>query len=462
VFEDTPVLTHDPFVESSDELFGAGDRTRQLDELRHMSRWSRRLLVVTGDHGVGKTTLFRALSNRLETGVKAARVNANLVNDALEVLTSIAQGFGLAAPGKADVKVLAALIVDHVRSQNDANRHCLVLIDDAHVLELRAVEQVLRLVSLGEDKGLQIVFFAEAHFVLVLDRAVQRLPTPLQWHEIRLSCFSYDEVKSYLKWRLGKAGWEGRLPFAEPQLKVLYQNSRGLPGRVNEMASAILAGSFKITDDGSLLPPVHRAVLVLIAVLVGMSWLVWDRLRGDQELPPVAVAQTPRAAPLVKPQLSLEVREPLAEIQVTAERIPARIVEQVVVATPRLTAPVPEEPELIEAPSVSSAAAVVPEPMGVGDADWILARPQDHYTLQLFGTSNRASLDAFLDAQQQPERFAVFDRLREGERWYVVVYGDFADRPAADAAANSLPASVGKVEPWVRTFGSVQSNVRGP
>ena len=452
VFEETPVLTHDPFVESSDELFGAGDRTRQLDELRHMSRWSRRLLVVTGDLGVGKTMLFRALSNRLETGVKAARVNANLVNDTLEVLTSIALGFGLAAPAKADVNVLVRLIVDHVRSQSDANRLCLVLIDDAHVLELRAVEQVLRLVSLGEDKSMRVVFFAETHFVPVLDKAVQRMRTPLQWHEIRLSSFSYDEVKSYLKWRLAQAGWEGRLPFAEPQLKVLYQNARGLPGRVNEMASAILAGSFKVTEEGSLLPAVHRAVLVLIAVLVGMSWLVWDRLREDPGSSTVAVAETSRPAPLLEPQLVIDVpaKEPLDEIQVNVARLPAQILEPVAVTTPSDPPPVPEEPELIEAPD------------GARDAAWILARPQEHYTLQLFGTSDKANLDAFLDKQQRPEEFAVFDRLRDGKPWYVVVYGDFADRPAADAAVKSLPASVGKVDPWVRTFGSVQSNVRGP
>ena len=463
VADETPVLTHDPFVESSEDLFGAGDRTRQLDELRHLSRWSRRLLVVTGDLGVGKSTLFRALSNRLETGVKAARINANLVNDALEVLTSIVQGFGLAAPARADVKLLGTLIVDHVREQTDANRHCLVLIDDAHVLELRAVEQVVRLVSLGEDKGMRVVFFAEAHFVPVLDKAAHRLPTPLQWHEIRLSPFSYEEVKNYLKWRLAQAGWEGRLPFAEPQLKVLYQNSRGLPGRVNEMASAILAGSFKVTEDKSLLPAVHRAVVVLIAVLVGTTWLVWDRLKLDENAPNLAVVvETEPLGPFADP---LALSEPLEEIIVTARKVPVVKIEPVVApASEPEPEPEPEEPELIPTPSSQPAAvpAASAVPAGARDADWILARPQDHYTLQLFGTSNKTRLEEFLGKQREPGRFAVFGRLRDGENWYVVIYGDFADRPAADAASRSLPASVGKVEPWVRTFGSVQQNVRGP
>lgn len=454
----TPVLTHDPFVRASDELFGAGDRTRQLDELRHLSRWSRRLLVVTGDHGVGKSTLFRALSKRLESGVKAARINANLINDELEVLTAIVQGFGLAAPTRTNVNLLTELIVDHVREQAEANRYCVVLVDDAHVLELRAVARILRLVSLGEDKGMRVVFFAEAHFVPILDKAAHRLPKPLQWHEIRLSPFSFAEVKSYLGWRLGHAGWEGRLPFAEPQLKVLYQNSRGLPGRVNEMASAILAGSFKVAGDSRFLPPLHRAVVLLITVLIGTVWLVWDRLRGDDDVQVEALlaAQSERVvAPSdpggIEPGAGSDPGVEIEPVEVTAARVPVVVLDDS--DEPTAEAPAaPEEPELVPAPTTGP---------GVHDADWILAQPQDHYTLQLFGTSNRNRLDEFLERQQQPARFAVFSRRREGESWYVVLYGNYPDRAGADAASRQLPASVGKVDPWIRTFGSVQTNVRG-
>ncbi len=164
--------TANPFGVASDEFFSEGDRARQLDELRHPARWSRRLLAVTGERGVGKSTLYRALSGRLDPGVKAARINANLTSDMREVLSGIVHGFGLAGPGNADPQLLIAMIVLHVREQIDANRYCLVLIDDAHLLELRALEQLLRLTDANADDGLRIVFFAEA--ALRADRWTRR------------------------------------------------------------------------------------------------------------------------------------------------------------------------------------------------------------------------------------------------------------------------------------------------
>src|SRR5882757_7561223 len=87
-------LTHDPFIRTTDEYFGGGERALRLDELRHLSNWPRRLVAVTGERGVGKTTLYRGLSNGLDPRVKAARVNANLTSDTRAVLAGVIQGFG--------------------------------------------------------------------------------------------------------------------------------------------------------------------------------------------------------------------------------------------------------------------------------------------------------------------------------------------------------------------------------
>ena len=56
------------------------------------------------------STLYRALSGRLDPGVKAARINANLTSDTREVLSGIVHGFGLAVPGNADPQLLIAFL----------------------------------------------------------------------------------------------------------------------------------------------------------------------------------------------------------------------------------------------------------------------------------------------------------------------------------------------------------------
>ena len=166
----------------------------------------------------------------LDPGVKAARINANLTSDTREVLAGIIQGFGMAAPANADPRLLIELIALHVREQIDAKRHCLVMIDDAHLLELRALEQLLKLTDSGADDGLQMVFFAEAYFVQSLDKASKRTDHVQNWHEIRLTPFTEDESRRYVAFRLAQAGLAGSARVhAEPAVgdrRRLERNAR--------------------------------------------------------------------------------------------------------------------------------------------------------------------------------------------------------------------------------------------
>jgi type II secretory pathway predicted ATPase ExeA len=55
-------LTHNPFTPPQSGFFERGGRRRHLEQLRHLSEWSRRVLLVTGPEGAGKTMLFRELA----------------------------------------------------------------------------------------------------------------------------------------------------------------------------------------------------------------------------------------------------------------------------------------------------------------------------------------------------------------------------------------------------------------
>ena len=133
-------LTHNPFVEPQRGFFERGGRKTQLEQLRHLSEWSRRVLLVTGAEGVGKTTLYRELAATLEPRVKADRINASLVNTGFEVLSAIAQGFGLAMPTDANTQSLRMELIEHVEAQTAADRLCLALVDDAHLLDHKAMD----------------------------------------------------------------------------------------------------------------------------------------------------------------------------------------------------------------------------------------------------------------------------------------------------------------------------------
>ncbi len=315
-------LTKNPFGEATDEFFGEGDRGRRLEELRHLARWSRRLLVVTGERGVGKSTLYRALSSGLDPGVKAARINANLTSDTREVLAGIIQGFGMAAPANADPRLLIELIALHVQEQIDAQRYCLVLIDDAHLLELRALEQLLKLVDAGAQEGLRMVFFAEAYFVQSLDKASKRTDQAQNWHEIRLTPFSDDESRRYVAFRLAQAGLGDRSAFTQNELSVIVGGSSGMPGRIDELASAILAGELTISEERRWLPRMHRALAVLVLIGAGLGWLIFNGYPKPATEPheePAVAKSEPTLAPVSGTATLAIPRPPVAGLAEQAE-----------------------------------------------------------------------------------------------------------------------------------------------
>ena len=505
-------LTKDPFSEVTDEFFGEGERGRQLEELRHLARWSRRLLAVTGERGVGKSSLYRALSSDLDPGVKAARINANLTSDTREVLAGIIHGFGMAAPANADPRLLIELIALHVQEQVDAKRHCLVMIDDAHLLELRALEQLLKLTDSGADEGLRMVFFAEAYFVQSLDKASKRTDHTQNWHEIRLTPFADEESRRYVAFRLAQAGLQGRALFTQNQLSVIVGGSSGMPGRIDELASAILTGELTISDERRWLPRMHRALIVLVLIGAGMGWLIFGGHRKESVEPstePIATNETkpavtpevegtrPIALPLSKPT-SPDTTSPDAE-RARVESSPSVVKDTIVDQAPRVTQelPVPApptrvaEPEVVAAvdkpaPPVASpiqrpsqppqakpaepprAAAVksaeteaaAPPSSAAGKvhtAQWLRQQPATYFTLQLFATANREKRDQFIRQQDRAERFATFEMRRDGALWYAVTYGSYVTRAEATSATTQLPSSIGRVKPWIRTFASVQA-----
>lgn len=127
--------------------------------------------------------------------------------------------------------------------------------------------------------------------------------------------------------------------------------------------------------------------------------------------------------------------------------------------TPPAAAPSPER----SAPAVSQRSAPVwPAhlPTDVRDADWLLARPPSHFTLQLIGVRSPDSLRGYLRDHAIPAPVAYFRTLLKGSDWYVLVQGDYPSMEGARAAAAALPAAVRKDKPWPRRFTNIHFDIR--
>jgi septal ring-binding cell division protein DamX len=101
--------------------------------------------------------------------------------------------------------------------------------------------------------------------------------------------------------------------------------------------------------------------------------------------------------------------------------------------------PVPEVPEEVAAASLASP-AIPPEPV---------TAPQ-RYVIQLIGFRSQASIAAFADKYDIATATRWVRAPGGGRPWYRVLYGDYADRQAAEAALAALPEDLKRLSPLVR------------
>ncbi len=478
-------LTHNPFIEPKQGFFEKGHRKTHVEQLRHLSEWSRRVLLVTGPDEVGKTSLYRELAATLEPSVKAARINGSLIAASREVLSAIAQGFGLAVPAGANSQLLKGLLLEHIEHQTSVDRTCLTLIDEAHLLDPRTIDEVMALVH---ESAMHLVLFGEVRMVPIVERAASS--KGVGWHEIRLTGYGDADARDYLEWRFQQARYRGRIPFTDQQIREIVKLSEGLPGRIDQMANVLLINleSGEAIGEGRGFPAVHGILLVLLLIGFGLAYfLVFDEPTPQPEPVTASVSGHPEtvsgneadqandlgavAEGLVGLMETGTANQPSSDAEAPSNADVLAGVTDVLEQEPSASGKEPsardKEPSAQDQQAVARDQALLPEPeltvpaapMRRGGA-WLLAQDPNDFTLQLVTLSTLERAIAFVEQQANPERFAIFQLQRDGRVLHVVLFGLFATREAAQRAADNLPPEVGNVQPWIRRLDVVQRAAR--
>ena len=81
------------------------------------------------------------------------------------------------------------------------------------------------------------------------------------------------------------------------------------------------------------------------------------------------------------------------------------------------------------------------------------------YTLQLNASSNSVNLNAWAK-KQKLQNYTVYQTTRNGQPWYVMVSGIYANKTEAEKAISSFPAGVQSNKPWTKPLHQVQSEIK--
>jgi general secretion pathway protein A len=204
------------------------------------------LLLLTGDLGVGKTTLCRTLIAALERKTRAALVGNSLLSPE-DLLRLLLQDLGAIAKEEVRHGRLVGATGPELRQMLDeflvrlrsSNGGAVLIIDEAHSLPATTVDEVVQLASLdsNRDKVLQVLLAGQPAVTggATLPRALdQRLST-----RAKLLPLERDECDRYVHHRLTIAGGV-HVSFSPRALDVIYGLSGGVPRLVNLLAERAL------------------------------------------------------------------------------------------------------------------------------------------------------------------------------------------------------------------------------
>jgi putative secretion ATPase (PEP-CTERM system associated) len=198
-------------------------------------------LAVTGEVGIGKTTVIRAVVHTFHPCLEVAFVLNTNVNFE-EMLFLILQDFEIEVEDTSKVRMLNRLnsfLIDRfARHQNPV-----VIIDEAQNLAPAVLEELRLLSNLETDqqKLVQIVLVGQPELAEVLTQRNlrqlrQRIPGVLHMKNLQRR-----EVDEYIRFRLATAGMEdGRLDFAPEAQQAIYEYSDGIPRLINVLCDRVL------------------------------------------------------------------------------------------------------------------------------------------------------------------------------------------------------------------------------
>ena len=210
------------------------------------------LALLVGDIGSGKTTLSRALIDRLGD----SRPVVLLINPRLtptQLLRSIASGLGL-QPGRFRNDLL-----DQIHAKlfelYEGGREPVLIIDEAQLIPSKATFDEIRLLTnfqLDDQNLLSVLLIGQPELETRIDRLAY---APLRQRigmRYRLGPLSLEETIEYIEHRV-RVGGGARNPFSRAAMEEIYATSGGIPRLINTLATTALLDAFG--EDAETIDP---------------------------------------------------------------------------------------------------------------------------------------------------------------------------------------------------------------
>lgn len=202
-------------------------------------------VVITGNVGTGKTTLINHLLSELDEAQYVAGTIVSSQLDPADTLRMVATAFKIPCVGD-DKATLLHKIDDLLKTAHRAGRRALLVIDEAQNMPTRSLEE-LRMLSNFQVDGqvaIQTLLAGQEQFRPMLaspDLEQLRQRVVASYH---LGPLNFADTQAYVEHRLRMVDWRGDPAFTEGAYRLIFEETRGIPRRINTLCSRLLLFGF--------------------------------------------------------------------------------------------------------------------------------------------------------------------------------------------------------------------------
>lgn len=252
-------FTKEPFHITPDPefLFLSPSHKQALGSIIYGVEKGKGFIVITGEVGVGKTTILRSYLEKVDKPKVKIIYIFNAALSFKNLLNTIYKELGLDAKTD-DVVELLDQLYPILLEEYKQGHTVLLIVDEAQNMPVETLENLRMLSNLetSKDKLLQIVLIGQTEFEKMLN--LHELRQLEQRIAIRSTIipFTKEESIDYIKHRLAMVAIDDTQVFTKGALKKIVREAKGIPRNIN-----ILCDNALITGFGYKKKPVNTKIV---------------------------------------------------------------------------------------------------------------------------------------------------------------------------------------------------------
>lgn len=219
------------------------------------------ITVITGEVGVGKTTLLQNLLREMADSATIGLIS-NAQGGRGELLRWTLNAFGAEVPPGLDYVGLFQALQSFLLKEYAEGRHVILVIDEAQNLSVEALEELRMLTNINSNKDelLQLVLIGQPELRTMVERPDLSQFAQRVGASFHLTGLDLDGTRAYVRHRLRHAGGTGdEIP--EDAVALVHEAAGGIPRLINKICDLSMVYGSTRTPPG-VTAEVVRGVLV--------------------------------------------------------------------------------------------------------------------------------------------------------------------------------------------------------